>query len=100
MSQDHHVWIGPAGTDTYLVMMTDKVIHPITKEHHLEPMRGSAYTLAVFDRDEWDNFAKHDVLDVPPDPIGYTTVHALGMCNVQSVKEWVAKTNYKWEGAT
>lgn len=96
------IWIGPMRP--IAVYGADKLVAPIDPaKHHLEPIRGMGFVLAVFDRDEWLNYAKHDVMFRPPHALGYTTVHALGVCNVDgskvlSVKEWMVATNYRWEG--
>lgn len=104
MSQDHYVWIGPPSYQGGHVLLTDQLVYPVDLvQHHLEPIRGSAYTLAVFGKVTWDIFIK--VRGHPPSQaIGYTTVHALGVSNgsvygtCQSAAEWMAATGYKWEG--
>lgn len=105
MSQDHYVWLGPTRTmadrEGPQVLMPDRIVAVGSWAHHLEPIRGSAYTLAVFHKDDWANWLNG--VDARPECLGYTTVHALGLCNldgskVQSAKEWMAITGYKWDG--
>lgn len=98
MSTDHYVWIGPPSYQGGHVLLTDQLVYPVDLvQHHLEPIRGSAYTLAVFGKVTWDIFIKRRG-HPPSQAIGYTTVHALGLKGVQSAAEWMTATGYKWEG--
>lgn len=90
MSKDHYVFIG--SRRAVQVHMPDKAIVPDASKHHLEPIRGSSYTLAVFDAQTWKTWKAMDAITPAGiSAIGYCTAHSLGC---KDAKDWMAKTGY------
>lgn len=96
MSQDHYVWIGPTRSVHHRegpqVLLKDQALVFVPGWMHAEPIRGSAYTLAIFGQDAWTKYVKGGE---KPSTIGYCTAHSLGYSDVRT---WMYATGYKWEG--
>lgn len=84
MAQDHWGWMG--SQKPIAVFITDKAVIPDYTKHHIEPLRGVGFTVAVFDKAAWDSGTNRTT------SIGYCTASALGF---ESVKLWMATDHYR-----